>query len=322
MNYSDKQRYVQKYLTNEMSSLEKENFVLWLEESDENKLLYRQFNDIWANANYTTEVKFDYLAAYQSHKSKLNDSDLKPKREAKVLTPTFIRSIASLLIIIILSIVVIKWIRSSKTYKTSDDHIFVTLDDGTKVWMDVKSELKVIQLTQKVRSVKLVGKAFFDVAHLENNPFKIETNNANIKVLGTKFLVDTRTEIVNVEIGKVEVSNTFNKVIVTDNQSVTYTKNDISEVHNIPFDQNMLWFNEELKFDNATFDKVIADISKEYNLTIQLPSKNNWKDCLFTSGSLKGNTFEQILTIMEVTYDLEYTKINDTTYIFTRVNCK
>jgi len=322
MDYSDRLIYIQRYLTNEMSSSEEHVFFQWLDGDEQNRLLYEQLESIWENARFVTKEEFNYENAYKRHISLLNLPQDAPKGEAKVMTPTFIRSLAAMLIFIIASMVVFKWLGRSQVHKSGEENISVTLDDGTKVWLSKNSELNIISITSDTRLVRLVGKAFFDVTHQEINPFRIETNHADIKVIGTKLLVDTRSELVSVKNGKVEVYDAVNKVILTENQSVSFKDKRFSQVKNTSFDNEMLWFNEELKFDNAPFDKVISDISKEYNLSIGLPSNSDWKDCLFTSGPLKGNTFEQILIILEVTYELQYTKISETSYQFTKVNCK
>ncbi len=321
MNYSDKLKYVQKYLTDEMTSSEKESFVTWVDESEENKVLYEQLGGIWDNATYIQSEEFNYEDAYNKHLTLLN----KPKineSSAKIIKFNYFRSIAAVLVFALLSIAVFKWSFDGQIIEAKDESIFVTLDDGTNVWLDKDSKLQISKMTENSRLVKLVGKAFFDVAHQNNNPFKIETKNAEIKVLGTKFLVDTKSEFVNVKEGKVEVSNQQKAVILTKNQSVSFKDRVVSDIKDETFNTNMLWFNEDLVFDNVAFDKVISDISKEYALTIELPEQNNWKNCGFTSGSLKGNTIEQIIMILEITYELEYTKISPNSYKFTKVNCK
>lgn len=53
------------------------------------------------------------------------------------------------------------------------------------------------------------------------------------------------------------------------------------------FDNKDLWFNEELTFDNTPFDIVIRDLAINYKVSIELPNKNDWSSCTFTSGSLK-----------------------------------
>ncbi len=321
MNYSDRLKYIQKYLTNEMSSSEKDGFFTWLKESNENQILFDQLSDIWDNAPTVQKEEFNYENAFGLHMAKLNIDSGKTEK-GKIISLINIKAIAAVMILVLLSTVVFKWMNNGDIYRANSESVTITLDDGTKVWLDKGSELEVSDFDGDSRFVRLTGKAFFDVSPNKNAAFVIETDGVGIKVLGTQFLVDTKSNIVKVKEGKVEVTHKEIAVVLTENQSVSIEDNHLSDVKTSNFDNSQLWFNEELVFDNVAFDKVIFDISKEYKLSIELPSKNSWTECLFTSGSLKGNTFDQILIILEVTYELEFSKINNSSYKFTKVNCK
>lgn len=321
MNYSDKLKYIQKYLTNEMSSLEKDVFATWLKESNENKILFDQLGGIWENAAIINTEEFNFEQAYSRHIALLSEESITPE-QTKVVSFFNLKSIAAVLIFVLLSTVVFNWVSSGVSHKAVSKSLEVTLEDGTKVWLDKGSELEVMGLEIDSRKVRLSGKAFFEVSTNLNAPFSIKTNGVGVKVLGTKFLVDTKANLVNVKEGKVEVTHKDKAIVLTKNQSVTLMNNHLSPVKESNFDNSQLWFNEDLVFDNVAFDRVISDISKEYQLSIEIPTQNSWAECLFTSGSLKGNTIEQILIILEVTYDIEYLKTDKNTYKFTKVNCK
>jgi ferric-dicitrate binding protein FerR (iron transport regulator) len=93
-------------------------------------------------------------------------------------------------------------------------------------------------------------------------------------------------------------------------------------ITNTSFESSELWFNEELIFKNAPFDKVIQDLSLNFNVKIIIPERTTWASCTFTSGALKTNNLDQILEILKLTYDLEYTKQKDNSIKLTAVKCK
>lgn len=84
-----------------------------------------------------------------------------------------------------------------------------TLADGSRVELNSGATLRYRRTAP--RQVSLRGEAFFEVARDENTPFVIETFNAEVRVLGTRFNVrawpgDALAEtIVSVESGLVEV---------------------------------------------------------------------------------------------------------------------
>ena len=66
----------------------------------------------------------------------------------------------------------------------------LVLDDGTKVWLNSKSTLTFPpRFTGTERVVLLSGEGYFDVAPDSGRPFKVETQQYSIKVLGTEFNV-------------------------------------------------------------------------------------------------------------------------------------
>lgn len=67
----------------------------------------------------------------------------------------------------------------------------LSLSDGTRIWLNAKTELTYpVVFTGKERRVKLKGEAYFDVARNETQPFIVETDPMEVKVLGTSFNVN------------------------------------------------------------------------------------------------------------------------------------
>ncbi len=64
----------------------------------------------------------------------------------------------------------------------------VTLPDGTEVWLNAESGLQFpSSFTTVSRRVMLTGEAYFKVAHNEECPFIVETDEMKVRVLGTEF---------------------------------------------------------------------------------------------------------------------------------------
>lgn len=68
--------------------------------------------------------------------------------------------------------------------------VFITLADGTSVWLNPSTRLKVPNIFDKnQRNVELEGEGFFKVAKNSDAPFTVKTRQYNVKVLGTEFNV-------------------------------------------------------------------------------------------------------------------------------------
>ena len=78
------------------------------------------------------------------------------------------------------------------TTKTAERHV-TTLDDGSKVDLNARTEL-IVDFTRKERHVRLVsGEALFTVAKDAKRPFIVETSTGSVRVTGTVFNVRAAT---------------------------------------------------------------------------------------------------------------------------------
>jgi len=77
------------------------------------------------------------------------------------------------------------WIEAPKGQR-----VFITLADGTSVWLNPSTRLKVPNVFDKnQRNVELEGEGFFKVTKNSDAPFTVKTQQYNVKVLGTEFNV-------------------------------------------------------------------------------------------------------------------------------------
>src|SRR3546814_585826 len=96
----------------------------------------------------------------------------------------------------------------------------VRLPDGTRVWLNAESQLRYpVSFGDAERRVELSGEGYFEVAHREDQPFIVESQGQEVKVLGTHFnikayadelysrttLVEGRVSIRQLESGKEQI---------------------------------------------------------------------------------------------------------------------
>jgi len=339
MSYSDKLNLIHKSLTGELSPNEKIDFLSWKEENKNNQILVEQIEKIWSTPLETPSLEFDEVSAYQKHLSRIKEeslntsfkviqndsngeSDIKELYQSgtqKIFNLSWFRIVAAVLV---LAIAVLFIFENKST--TADDSAtsIMALSDGSKVWLEAGSALTTKEFLDNKREVALEGKGYFDISPKINAPFIISALGFDVEVLGTKFVVNTKTKEVIVREGKVKVSNSKGVAILLANQKLKVTDDDAFQIVEDVFESSDLWFNEELKFNNAPFDQVINDLSLNFNVKFVLPSKTDWSNCKFTSGPLKGNTLDQILVILKLTYELEFTRMSDNNIKLSKVKCK
>jgi len=83
-------------------------------------------------------------------------------------------------------------------YTTTDAIRSVTLPDGTRVKLDVHSELAVHYSARRRSVVLQHGRALFDVMHDSSRPFVVDLGDSHVTVLGTRFGIQRNAERISI----------------------------------------------------------------------------------------------------------------------------
>lgn len=202
----------------------------------------------------------------------------------------------------------------NKSYNSSQENLLVEmtgigevkqiiLSDGTKVWLNSKTELKYSKnFDTKNREVTLDGEAYFEVKRDESKPFIINSQSVKTTVLGTTFNVSaykTDSDVkVSVISGKVAVEENKNKVLLTKNQQAIFDKEkrELTQNNTINASENVLWKEGKLLFKGISLEKVIAGIQRNHKTNIIISEKI--KNCTI-SADFTDMSIEKIIKILE-----------------------
>lgn len=152
----------------------------------------------------------------------------------------------------------------------------VYLPDSTLVSMAGSSTLRYDKkgYGKERRVVKMIGKAFFQVARNEARPFSVYTASTEVTVLGTSFQIQELTESteVNVFTGKVCFSageKEDEQVVLTAGMSASWSmeKKEIKVLKEEDLN-NLSWKTRQLRFNDTPLEKVIGDLSEYYQVKI------------------------------------------------------
>ena len=167
-------------------------------------------------------------------------------------------------------------------YETkSMERLQLTLPDSTKVWLNAGSRIEYPETFEpEARQVKLNGEAYFDVTHREKQPFYVQSNKLQIKVLGTQFTVNdyqngTSAEAVLIS-GKVNVhvlSDSIKRTIeLFPNEQLIHDEQLKSTViQTVDASQRSAWIHGKLHFDNAELGYIINKLEHWYGINIDCP---------------------------------------------------
>ncbi|WP_336517683.1 FecR domain-containing protein [Pollutibacter soli] len=179
------------------------------------------------------------------------------------------------------------------------------LSDGSKVWLNVASSITYpVAFPGEERKVEISGEAYFEVARNQSKPFlvKKQGSDVEIKVLGTQFNVNAYDdeEMLRITLleGSVQVQEDKEKKMLKPGQQAQVHHNSINIAGNIDLDQVMAWKDGKFQFDGADIETIMRQVSKWYDVEVVFESKP--KEKLVADISRDVNVSE-LLEILEKT---------------------
>lgn len=188
----------------------------------------------------------------------------------------------------------------------------VTLPDGSTASLNSESRLVYLpkHYNKKERNIHFGGEGYFQVEHDKDIPFFINAQGLQVKVLGTKFNLlvrkTDRTAELALEEGRVLLVSTSTKkqVILKKNQKaiLDYSTGNITVVYDENITDISAWRRGDMIFRNTPLSQVIHTIEENYDVRIQIESKDYLNDP-FTS-TLPINNLNEVLEVLEHSYHL------------------
>jgi len=324
MKFEEINNILAKKITGEATSSDIAILDKWRALSADNQAVYAEYEQLWDSMKEYEPTNFEpnFESALDKHLDLISeDKSTVISLEPTLVTPTIkdeiktsffsLKRISSIAAIFVLGIAALFLMNNSSNTITAENGVqFVSLDDGSQVWLDEGSSLSYKRgFGKDHRDLTLEGKAFFDVNRNENLPFNIKEQDLVVSVLGTSFTVDGFSDAVTVNTGRVAVDANNDQVILTKNQKVTL-KNDKLET-SVSNDDSAKWRNSNLSFDSAPLTQVIADVNMYHGNQIELDVNSTTMDCPFTSGGLSSESLDNIIKILEKSYDMSSSKTLD-----------
>lgn len=165
----------------------------------------------------------------------------------------------------------------------------LTLSDGTKVWLNAASSITFpTSFTGNERNITITGEVYLEVAHNAAKPFKVQTNGADVEVLGTHFNVQAYTDepakkITLIE-GRVKVSNRQLAIgnrqsailkpgqqaeLIADSQlAPTSRRLTIHDKSDVDMEEVLAWKNGLFRFNNADIETVMKQVERWYDVEV------------------------------------------------------
>lgn len=195
------------------------------------------------------------------------------------------------------------WLTSWTDYAAYDIAQTFTLPDSSSVTLAPGSTLR-LQKHKDKRLVQMTGKVYFNVRHDDRAPFRVDAGSGFVKVLGTRFQVDSRDPIsVSVVSGKVlfsAIRSGEEALILTKGQSAVLDPAASKPVEITPKHPNpAAWATGEFIYDNTSLPEVLSELSEYYDVTlVAFDAGHSSGESRRLSGEFSTSSLQEILNLI------------------------
>ena len=322
---------IMSYLDGQCSAEEAHELLLWVAESEENRLYFNSLKDqyeVWSLTDFAMPEldEADVEAALDAVNAKI---DAIEETETKVVQMPWLRRnykyvsgvAAALIIALFVGFLVRNPFNSTVTYAyNGQNESSYTLPDGTSVNFNSEGTLSHPKhFAKSERSVDFEGVAYFDVAKDEDHPFVLHCNNMDVEVLGTSFLLnaDKNAERYTVDLytGKVKMTsfdekgNILSVVEINPGERGVWdaTESELKTMSYSEVKEDELLTNHVLVFDNEKLSKIVEALEYIYKVEINLSESCASKKLTarFSDDESIDEVLETIAVVTEVTVTKE-----------------
>ena len=312
------------YLTNSLTPEEMQSFQEWLNASEENRKYFSDIQEVWiAASNEADDVhSFNKDRAYQLFLRRTGETTQQGinKRKAFQLRPWMYAAAMTIIVFICGTIafqtgksVIRKQLTQISIEAPYGSKTKLYLPDGTLVWLNAGSKMSYAQdFGINERALNLTGEAYFEVTKNKHIPFKVHTDELDVKVLGTKFNFrnyqdDLEAKVCLLE-GKVALSTQQKETILhPDQQALLDKKTGKLLISNTKAAYSAEWTNDRLYFDEALLPDIVKELERSYNIKITIA------DAALNSVRFYGNfrrreqSIREIMDVLSSTDKMTYT---------------
>lgn len=197
----------------------------------------------------------------------------------------------------------LSWLTQWTGYAAYDIAQTFTLPDSSSVTLAPGSTLS-LQKHKDKRLVQMTGKVYFNVRHDDHAPFRVDAGSGFVKVLGTRFQVDSRDPIsVSVVSGKVlfsAIRSGEEALILTKGQSAVLDPAASKPVEITPKHPNpAAWATGEFIYDNTPLPEVLSELSEYYDVTlVAFDAGHSSGESRSLSGEFYTSSLQEILNLI------------------------
>ena len=192
----------------------------------------------------------------------------------------------------------------------------VVLTDGSKIWLNANTTLKIREEKRKVTAT-LSGEAYFDIRHDTDREFIVDLGKIKVKDLGTKFNISAYPEELfcraTLVEGDITILNTEGKEIkeLAVNQTFRFNQEDSSfRIEDLDPSIVTGWTSNKFVFIDKPLSEICQEFEKWYGVSFRIDGEQ-LKQEKYTSVIRRTTTVAQLLEMFKLTTGINYTLKNE-----------
>lgn len=316
---------IRSYLVGQCTREEALELLSWIAESEENRIFFESYKDVWNLTDFDIPEVVDVDAALAAVNAKIDEVELSDVETKTIEMPwlrrnfRYVSSAAAIfLVAMVWGFLVSRPLNSTVTLASNEQDVEmpVLLPDGSSV--DFNGDAVITypkQFNKESRSIDFEGVAYFDVTRDENKPFVIHCDKMDVEVLGTSFLLEAKKDaqryMLDLFTGKVKMIALDRKGRATSELVVNPGERGVlniaaGELKIMTYPEvkdEQLKMDRVLVFDDVCLAKIVETLEYIFNIEIELDEAcaSRKITARFTDEDPINEVLETIATVSNVT---------------------
>ncbi|GAC1569103.1 MAG: FecR domain-containing protein [Chitinophagaceae bacterium] len=297
---------------------ESAQLLQWISEDPQNQEKFEQLRRIWQEElpDYELYSKADITGSWESLKERI-DTNNKQEETGKVVRGAFSGTTrrwvaAAAVILLVAGAGYLQFGGRDKftNFETlANEQKKIALPDGSSILLKENTLIRVSgNFNMAGRTVLLAGgEAFFDVQHIEGQPFVVKMDGVSVRDIGTSFSIRDMKDSIQIIVssGKVAIINNKSsetKEVVAGSLLCFYRADQ-------RFGEIKATATRTLQFDDIALSDVIAILEKVYGKKIRLKDTAIGQK-RFTARHMDAESFENAIKVICTSLNLQYAEEN------------
>ncbi|MEM6967055.1 MAG: FecR domain-containing protein [Bacteroidota bacterium] len=325
---------IAQYLAGEISEQDQNRLMEWVAADAKNQALLDETTQLWeVTEHYDTTFDTNVEIAWHKVESRIDREVSEDDSSASVVRLFHFKTVLQIAAAILLMAVTGWWFSQVSepqqlVYQTLDEQTLeINLPDSSLVVLNQNSSFTYEQMDGR-RVVTLQGEAWFDVMHLDDVPFEIESGAAKTTVLGTAFNVraypnENKVEV-SVERGKVKLAEKSNdqnvKELPAGTEGILYEKEAAIKVEKVARknDNANAWRTLVIECEGIELRNLFETMRRVYEVEIEVDNPKILNCDI--EGTYRNTPIKELVEIINFAVGLEV-EVEGDKYTFSGEGC-